>query len=102
VGDGLPFLTEMAAKGKPVPILMEKPDIPHHYAVMLRVYNDLIHDGTINFRDYVAWCETYGIRVPSIQFEYVWDVLNEAMSRFASWKKQRDKSSQKNSAKTTD
>lgn len=93
------MLLEIARKGIPTPLLLEKPELPDHLRVCMRAYNDLTRDGGIAFPDYVLWCETYGIRVPSIQFEFVWDVINGAASKVASWKAQ--KSSQKNSGETT-
>jgi hypothetical protein len=67
----------------------------------MRAYNDLNRDGGIQFSDFVLWCETYGIRVPSIQFDFLWDVITEAAARLATWQTQQRKSSQSNSAKTT-
>ena len=90
---------EIARKGIPTPLLAERPDFPGHLRVCMSVYNDLARDGGIAFSDYVLWCETYGIRVPSIQFEFIWDVVNQAMSKVASWKSKR--SSQTSSGKTT-
>jgi hypothetical protein len=89
----------MAMKGRPVPDLVNKPELPVHQRILIRCYNDLNREGYIPFSEYRLWCETYGIRVSSAQFEFIWEALNIAIGKVTAWR--RKQSPQTSSGKTT-
>jgi hypothetical protein len=90
----------MALRGQQTPALLENRELPPELRVVWNAYQDLTHDGYVLFSEYERWCRRYGV-VDPVQFDYIWDVLNEALSRYTTWKRKRDKSSQNNSRKTT-
>lgn len=92
-------MKEMAAKGRNVPSLGAKPEVPSYLQIVLTAHSDLTAEGYIKFSEYCLWCDRFGIR--GVQFEYLWDVLKAAHNQVYEWKAQNDKSSQQKSARTT-
>jgi hypothetical protein len=91
----------MKAKGRKVPALDKKPELPNYLKIVMRAINDLAYEGSIRFPDYCMWCDRFGIH--GAQFEYIWQVLKEAFSKVHEWEamQRSSQSSQTNSGKTT-